>query len=104
MGLFSLMIWEMPAGTDRVGVVSALVTAGAVTGGLLVGVELDSTGMTGSLTGASSEGLDMDCLLDLSLLKTRLALLMNLAKPLGCLSSGPPEPPWPVEVILVEGC
>lgn len=34
MGLFSLMIWEMPAGTDRVGVVSALVTAGAVTGGL----------------------------------------------------------------------
>lgn len=38
MGLFSLMIWEMPAGTNRVGVVSTLdsdvVTAGAATGGL----------------------------------------------------------------------
>lgn len=57
--------------------------------------------MTESLTGVSSEGFEMDCLLDLSLLKTELALLMNLASPLG-LSSGPPEPPWPEELILVK--
>lgn len=38
-GLFSLMIWEMPAGTDKVGVVSALgsVIAGAATVGLYLG-------------------------------------------------------------------
>ncbi len=60
--------------------------------------------MTEALTGASSEGLEMDFLLDLSLLKTKLALLMNLANPLG-LSPGPPEPPWPEELILlVEDC
>ena len=37
-GLFSLMTWEIPAGTDRVGVVRALASAGAssftATGGL----------------------------------------------------------------------
>ena len=44
----------------------------------------------------------MDCLLDLSLFKTKLALLMNLANPRG-LSSRPPEPPWPEELILIEG-
>ena len=38
MGLFSLMICEMPAGTERVGVVSALYVpaAGAATGGLCI--------------------------------------------------------------------
>lgn len=66
-----------------------------------VGVELDCVGMTVSLTGASSDGLEMDCLLVLSLFKTKLALLMNLANPLG-LSTGPPEPPWPEELILIE--
>ena len=45
----------------------------------------------------------MDCLFDLSLLNTKLALLMNLANPLG-LSSGPPEPSWADELILVENC
>ncbi len=60
--------------------------------------------MTEALTGATSEGLEMDCLLDLSLFKTKLALLMNLANPLG-LSPAPPEPPWPEELILlVEDC
>lgn len=39
LGLFSLMTWEMPAGTDRVGVVSALalVIAGAAPVGLCLG-------------------------------------------------------------------
>lgn len=81
----------------------ALVDTGAATGGLVVGVELDCVGTAKSLTGASSEGLAMDCLLDLSLFKTMLALLMNLANPLG-LSPGPPEPPWPEELILVKDC
>lgn len=38
-GLFSLMVWEIPAGTDRVGLVSALAlaNAGAATEGLYVG-------------------------------------------------------------------
>lgn len=57
--------------------------------------------MTESLTGASPELLEVDFLLDLSLLKTKLALLMNLASPLG-LSSGTPEPPWPEELIFIE--
>ena len=69
---------------------------------LVTGVELDCVGMTGSLTGASSEGWEMGCLLDLSLFKTKLALLMNLANPLGW--PGPSEPPWPEELILVKGC
>lgn len=42
----------------------------------------------------------MDCLLDLSLFNTKLALLMNLANPLG-LSPDPPEAPWPEELILM---
>ena len=41
----------------------------------------------------------MDCLLDLSLFKTKLALLMNLANPRG-LSSCPPELPWPWELMF----
>lgn len=65
------------------------------------GVELDCVGTTESLTDASTEGFETDCLLDLSLFKTKLALLINLANPLG-LSSRPPEPPWPEELILVE--
>ena len=59
--------------------------------------------MTGSLTGASSEGLGTDCRLDLSLFKTKLALLMNLANPVD-LSSDPPESPRPEEVMVVEDC
>ncbi len=67
----------------------------------MVGFELDCEATTASLTGVSWEGFEMDCLLDLSLLKTKLALLMNLANPRG-LSSRPPEPPWPEELILME--
>ena len=67
----------------------------------MVGITLVCVGMTTSLTGASSDGLEIDFLLDLSLFKTELALLMNLVNPLG-LSSGPPEPPWP-EVLIVVG-
>ena len=38
-GLFSLMIWEIPAGTDKAGVMSALglVIVGAATVGLYLG-------------------------------------------------------------------
>ena len=43
----------------------------------------------------------MDCLFDLSLFNTKLALLMNLANPRG-LSSFPPKPPWPEELIAAE--
>ena len=68
---------------------------------LVFGSELDCFGATESLTGVSWDSLERDCLLDLSLFKTRLALLMNLANPRG-LSSCPPEPPWPEELILVE--
>ena len=57
--------------------------------------------MTESLTGASPVTLEVDFLLDLFLFKIKLALLMNLANPLG-LSSGTPEPPWPEELILIE--
>lgn len=43
----------------------------------------------------------MGCLLDLSRFKTKLALLMNLARPLG-LSPEPPAEPWPeAEVLMV---
>lgn len=69
----------------------------------MAGTELDCVGTTESLTIASAVGLEMDCLLDLSLFKTKLALLMNLANPLG-LSSGLPEAPWPEELILTEDC
>lgn len=67
----------------------------------LIGTEADCVGTTESLTGATPEVLEPDFLLNLSLLKTRLALFMNLANPLG-LSSGAPEPPWPEELILIE--
>ncbi len=51
--------------------------------------------------GVSAELPEIDCRLDLSLLKTRLALLMNLVNPLG-LFSEPPAPPCPEE--LMVGC
>ena len=65
------------------------------------GIELGCASATGSLTGARLVGFEIDCLFDLSLLSTKLALLMNFANPLG-LSSDPPEPPCPEAVILVE--
>lgn len=49
--------------------------------------------------GASAELPEIDCRLDLSLFKTRLALLMNLVNPLG-LSSEPPAPPCPGELMI----
>lgn len=49
--------------------------------------------------GVSAELLEIDCRLDLSLFKTRLALLMNLVNPLG-LSSEPPAPPCPEELMV----
>ena len=62
---------------------------------------LDADGVLTSFTGGRPEVLEMDCLLDLSLFKTKLALLMNLARPLG-LSSEPPAEPWPeAEVLMV---
>ena len=67
----------------------------------MVGLELGWAGATDSLAGVSWEGLETDCLLDLSLFKTKLALLMNLANPRG-LSSRPPEPAWPEELIIVD--
>ena len=68
---------------------------------LVIGAELDCFGAPESLTGVSWDSPESDCLLDLSLFKTKLALLMNLANPRG-LSSCPPEPPWPEELIFVE--
>ena len=52
--------------------------------------------------GASAELPEIDCRLDLSLFKTRLALLMNLFNPLG-LSSELPAPPCPEE-LMVQYC
>ena len=49
--------------------------------------------------GASAELPEIDCRLDLSLFKTRLALLMNLVNPLG-LSSEPPAPPCAGELMI----
>lgn len=69
----------------------------------MVGLELGCVGTADSLAGVSWGGLETDCLLDLSLFKTKLALLMNLANPRG-LSSRPPEPAWPEELIFVENC
>ena len=68
---------------------------------LAAGVELDANGASASFTGGRPEVLEMDCLLDLSLFKTKLALFMNLARPLG-LSPEPPAEPWPeAEVLMV---
>ena len=60
-------------------------------------VGLDAGGA--SFMGASAELPEIDCRLDLSLFKTRLALLMNLFNPLG-LSSEPPAPPCPEELMV----
>ena len=60
-------------------------------------VGLDAGGA--SFIGASAELPEIDCRLDLSLFKTRLALLMNLTNPLG-LSSEPPAPPCPGELMI----
>ena len=49
--------------------------------------------------GASAELPEIDCRLDLSLFKTRLALLMNLVNPLG-LSPEPPAPLCPGELMV----
>ena len=59
---------------------------------LAAGVELDAGGALTSLTGARPEIPETDCLLDLSLFKTKLALLINLARPLGLSSEPPAEP------------
>ena len=67
----------------------------------MVGIALVWVCTTISLTGPRVDGLEIDFLLDLSLFKTKLALLMNLVNPLG-FSSGPPEPPWPEELIFGE--
>ena len=55
--------------------------------------------MAGERSGAPSEMLETDPLLELPLFKTLLALLINLENPCG-FSSGPPDPPWADELIV----
>ena len=98
LGLLSLIACEILAGTERIGVVSALVRIGAGAGALqwgqlvvsmlaerwpylLVGVGAGAASALESLTGARLEAPEIDSLLDLSLLNALLALLINLARP-----------------------